>query len=279
MTTTAQPLNFKREHVALMVVTVWLALFTALGTVIWAYYSTQQYRVIQNCMGVVLLQISILVCRSTRYQFFSSASICFTRSLGCVFGMAISPATYSGAASFWICTAPVLLIALAGAASTMFMAFLSVEWLLTFGAKFHHVFHYSIENEQVGVVFPGSPPRSLVEYKIQRKGEVALWPRHRIFSLLHYSSKKCGRLCQLPRLVGHYTERYSSKFPLIDLEGAIPDKAEAVFPVHRTVPHRERLSEGTSLWDGAIVCSASNRKMQNPTEMIGSLLSCCSVTS
>ena len=67
-----------------------------------------------------------------------------------------------------------------------------------------------------------------------------------------------GQLRPLP------VEIQDRKFSLIDLEGEIPNKAEGE-------SHRERLSERTPNMGDAIVCSASNMKMQKSAEMTDSL--------
>jgi hypothetical protein len=280
MTTTTQPSNLQGMIVALVMMRVWLAFPITLGADVWANNGATFNSPIKTALSGMLLWISLFMLFGAGIQFLTICGV-VTPGCGCyIVWMIISPASDSSAAPNWIYAPPFSLVTFAGAAISMLVPFFTNKWhVACWTGNFNHVSHHITKTSKWVIFFGQRPPVNSLSGTKFNESEVGLWLRLQIFSQLHCSWKKSVRLFLQPRLVGHRIVRCGSKFSLIDLEGEIPDKAEAMVPVDGMPLHRERLSERTSLWDGAIVCSASNMKMQNPTEMIGSLLSYCSVTS
>ena len=129
-----------------------------------------------------------------------------------------------------------------------------------------HKYIVSQGTSELNEIFYGAVLPSTRWLKNQLKGD---WPNGPTLKYTEYclTVRKSTQNCSYSlNFVGRFTEKWRRKFPLIDLKGEIPNKAEASI-----LMHRERLNEETSLMDGVIVRTIREMNRMRLTEMFNPL--------
>lgn len=270
MTTTAQPLNFKRLVIAFVMVCIWLAFYATLRTMIWTNQHTTSYRPIYKSSSSMFLWIGLLIFLYASIDNVFMLAIVSTCCWSNIIRMIVSPATYSGSTFIGILQSPCpsleFVPAKVGTESISRIKWCEIN--ITFTALFmtHNLLSISRKTSKASEYFAGTASPNSRWIKNQRKGNNVNGSSNKypVSSItIGKGPKDCANRLNF---VGRFTEKWMRKFPLIDLKGEIPNKAEASI-----LMHRERLNEETSLMDGVIVRTIREMNRMRLTEMFNPL--------